>query len=88
MTIGWPRETPRRSYFFIEEGGNITGHLTSATYKASPIPAGDLDVQLLLTFSVKIERIFKLINYLFDYDYTGGEAENNKEKSGAMKKST
>ena len=66
----------------METGGNITEHLTPATYKASPIPADDLKVHLLLTFSVKIEGIFKLINDLFDYEYTGQEAENNKEQSG------
>ena len=56
----------------MEDGRNTTGHLTSTTYK----------VCLLLTFSVKSERIFKLINDLCDYGYTGEEAENNKEESG------
>ena len=58
----------------MEEGGNITGHLISTTYKVSPTPAGGLEVLLLLTFSVKSERIFKLmkkfVNDLYDYDYS------------------
>ena len=60
--------------------------LTSETYKASPIPAGDLEVSLLITFFVKSEGIFKLmkifVNDLYDHDYTGEEAENKKEESG------
>ena len=72
----------------MEKGGNITGQLISITYKVSPIHAGGLEVPLLLTFSVKSERIglFKLMkscfNGLYDYDYTGKQAENNEEASG------
>ena len=70
----------------MEEGGNITGHLISATCKVSPIPVGSLEVSLLLTFSVKSERMFKLmkifVNDLYDYDYIGEQAENNEEESG------
>ena len=69
----------------MEEGGNITAHLISITYKVSPIPAGRLEVSLLLTFSVKSERIFKsmknFVNDLFDYDFTGEQAESNAEES-------
>ena len=70
----------------MEEGGNITRQLISTTYKVSPIPAGSLEVLLLLTFSTKREKIFKLkksfINDLHDDDYTGEKAENNEEESG------
>ena len=66
--------------------GNITGHLISTTYKVSPVPTENLEVALLRTFSVKSERIFKLIksfvNNLYDYEYTGEQAENNEEESG------
>ena len=58
-----PREISCLSYFFMEEGGNITRHLVSTTYKVSPIPAGGLEVPLLLTFSVKRERIFKFCQW-------------------------
>ena len=70
----------------MEEGGNITWNLIFTTYKVSPIPAGELEVSLLLTFSVKSERIFKLmksfVNDLYDYDYTGEQAKSNEEESG------
>ena len=70
----------------MEEDGNITGHLISTTYKVSPLPAGGLNVLLLLTFSVKSERITKLmkrfVNDLYYYDYTGEKAESNEEESG------
>ena len=80
------REISCLGYFFMEEGGNITRHLISTTYKVSPIPAGGLEVLLLLTFSTKREKIFKLkksfVNDLHDDDYTGEKAENNEEESG------
>ena len=59
LTVGHiPREISRHSYFFPKEGGNITGHLICTNYKVSPIPASGLEVPLLLTFSVKSEKIF------------------------------
>ena len=68
------------------EDGNITGHLISTTCKVSPIPAGGLEVPLLLTFSVKSGRITQLmkrfVNDLYDYNYTGEQAENNEEGNG------
>ena len=87
LTVGHiPREISCLCYFFVEKGGNITEHFISTTDKVSPIPAGGLEVPLLLTFSVKSERITKLmkrfVNDLYDYDYTGEQAENNEEESG------
>ena len=45
---------------------------------------------MLLTFSVKSERIFKtvkrFVNDLYDYDYTEVQAENNEEESGDNEK--
>ena len=86
LTVGHiPREISRHCYFFLKEGGNITGHLICTNYKVSPIPAGGLEVPLLLTFSVKSERIFELmksfVNDLYEYDYTGEQAKNE-ESSG------
>ena len=85
LIVGHTREILRHCYLFMEEGGNTTGHLVSTNYKVSPIPAGGLEVPLLLTFSVKSERIFKLmkgfVNDFYDYDYTGERAENNEEES-------
>ena len=86
LTVGHiPREISRHCYFFLKEGGNITGHLICTNYKVSPIPAGGLEVPLLLTFSVKSERIFELmksfVNDLYEYDYTGEQAKSNEEES-------
>ena len=53
-----PREISLHCYFFMAEG-DITGHMTSTIYKVSPTPAGGLEVLLLLTFSVKSERILR-----------------------------
>ena len=53
----------------------------------SPIPAGGLEVPLFLKFlfSVKSERIFKLMRDfiidLYDYKYNGAQLENNEEES-------
>ena len=85
LTVGHiPREILRHCYFFLE-GGNITGYLICTNYKVSPIPAGGLEVLLLLTFSVKSERIFELmksfVNDLHEYYYTGEQAKNNEEES-------
>ena len=47
-----PREISRHVYFFIKsEGGSVNGTLISTKYRTSPIPAGGLDIPLLLTFS-------------------------------------
>ena len=74
------------TYIYMYMLGNITGHLISTTCKESLIPVGGLEVPLLLKFSFKSERIFKLMksfaNDLYDYDYTEKQAENNEEESG------
>ena len=80
-----PREIWHHCYFFMEEDGNITGHI-AITYKVFPVPSSGLEVLLLLTFSVKSERIFKLmksfVNDLYDYAYAGEQAENNDKECG------
>ena len=71
-----PKEISRHCHFFLK--GNITGHLICTNYKVSPIPAGGLEVPLLLTFFIKSERIFELmksfVNNLYEYDYSGEQA--------------
>ena len=86
MTVGHiPREISRHCFYFIKEGGSISGHLLSTNYKVSPIPAGGLEVPLLLTFTVKEDRIFFLmndfINNLYDYDYTGEKEDKKNDGS-------
>ena len=66
-----PREISRHCYFFMKEGGEISGYLVSTNYKPSPISAGGLEVLLLLTFSVKNEKIFEqmkeFVTTLYNY---------------------
>ena len=80
-----PRKISPHHYFFLKEGGNITGHLICTNYKVSPIPAGGLEIPLQLTFFAKSERIFELmksfVNDLYEYDYTGEQTKNNEEES-------
>ena len=61
----------------MEEGGNITGNVILTTCKVSSVPVGGLEVPLLLTFSIKSERIFKwiktFVNGLYDYNFTEEE---------------
>ena len=68
------REISCNCYFLMKEGGEISGYLVSSNYKPSPIPAGRLEVPLLLTFSVKNEQIFEqmkeFVTTLYDYKYT------------------
>ena len=79
-----PREISRYWYFFLKEGVNIIGHLICTNYKVSPIPAGGLEVALLLSFSVKSERIFELtknfVNDLYEYDYTGAQVKKKRKR--------
>ena len=52
ITFGYiPREISRYAYFFIKtENGKVNGHVKSLTYRPSPIPSGDLETPLKLTF--------------------------------------
>ena len=81
----YSNEISRHCYFFLKEDGNITGHLICTNYKVSPNPARGFEVPLLITFSVKSERIFELmksfVSDLYEYDYTGEQAKNDEEES-------
>ena len=86
MTVGHiPREISRHCFYFIQEGGSISGQLLSTNYKVSPIPAGGLEVPLLLTFSVIEDRIFSLmkdfVKNLYDYNYTGEHKSKDDKES-------
>ena len=68
----------------MKEGGEISGYLVSTNYKPSPIPAGGLEVPLLLTFSVKNEQIFEqmkeFVTTLYDYEYTGMKEDESEDE--------
>ena len=85
ITVGHiPKEISRHCYFFMKEGGEISGYLVSTNYKPSPIPAGGLEVPLLLTFSVKNEQIFEqmkeFVTTLYDYEYKGMNEDESKDE--------
>ena len=60
LTVGHiPRKRSRQCFYYIKEGGVITGHVVSTNYKVSPILAGGLEIPLSLTFSVDQKKIMK-----------------------------
>ena len=74
--------------FFLKEGGNLTGHLICTNCKVSPIPTGSLELPLVLTFSVKSERIFELMNSFVNdlYEYWKAGKKTTKKRAVTMKK--
>ena len=68
----------------MKEGAQISGYLVSTNYKPSLIPAGGLEVPLLLTFSVKNEQIFEqmkeFVTTLYDYEYTGMKEDESEDE--------
>ena len=79
------REISSHCFYFIQEGASISGQLLSTNYKVPPIPAGGLEVPLLLTFSVIEDRNFSLmkdfVKNLYDYNYTGEHKSKDDEES-------
>ena len=56
-----PREISRHCFYYIKEGGVIPWHVVSTNYKVSSIPAGGLEIPLLLTFSEEEKRIHEMM---------------------------
>ena len=87
-TVGHiPREISRHVYFFIKsEGGSVNGTVISTKYRMSPIPAGGLEIPLLLTFScskaINFEKMKKFVQTLYNYKFTGTviEEENSDDE--------
>ena len=81
------REISRHVYFFIKsEGGSVNGIVISTKYRTSPIPAGGLEIPLLLTFScskaINFEKMKTFVQTLYDYKFTGTviEEENTDDE--------
>ena len=80
-----PCEISRHVNFFITtEGRQVNGHVKSLTYRPSPIPSGDLEIPLQLTFSCGQRKTLDIMNTfenrLYDCNYTDiVNAEENEE---------
>ena len=46
-----PKELSRFIFYFIQEGGSVTGTVASTTRRISPIPEGWLEVPILMHFT-------------------------------------
>ena len=87
-TVGHiPREISRHVYFFIKsEGGSVNGTVISTKYRTSPIPAGGLEIPLLLTFScskaINFGKMKTFVQTLYDYNFNGTviEEENSDDE--------
>ena len=52
VTVGHvPRELSRFIFYFIQEGGSVTGTVASTTPRISPIPEGGLEVPISMHFT-------------------------------------
>jgi len=88
-TVGHvPREISRHVYFFLkEEGGKVDGYVLSTQYRPSPIPAGGLEIPLLLNFKspryVTHQKMKDFLTKLYSWDFEGSkttEDEDDEEK--------
>ena len=86
-TVGHvPREISRHIFFFLkEESGKIDGFIHSTQYRPLPIPAGGLEIPLMLTFKsptfLTHKKMKQFITTLYSYDYEGIGPEEVDEDS-------
>ena len=89
ITVGHlPREISRHIHFFIKtEGGKVQGTVKSLLYRASPIPAGGLEIPLILKFENKDQETLDImhgfVKSLYDWNYDGQakKGESNEVES-------
>ena len=85
-----PREISRYVYYFLHEGGVITGTVVSTNASISPMPAGGLEVPLMLTFAHKdkavaekmkafVSKQLSRVNETFALEDTETPAESDEE---------
>ena len=86
-TVGHiPREISRHVFFFLkEENGRIEGTVHSTKYRPSPIPAGGLEIPLMLTFKstrfVTHQKMKEFMTSLYSYEYEPQEINSKDEES-------
>ena len=59
-----PREISRFVYFFLHEGGAVSGTVVDTIFCVSPIPEGGLEIKLLLYFTHPVDRILEKMKEL------------------------
>ena len=80
-TVGHiPREISRHVYFFLkEENGQIDGTVHSVDYRPSPVPAGGLEIPLVLNFKsssyVTHMKMKEFVTSLYSYEFIAKETE-------------
>lgn len=63
VTVGHiPRELARFVYFFLHEGGSVSGTVASLNPNVSPIPEGGLEIPILMHFTHKNMVILDKMN--------------------------
>lgn len=75
VTVGHiPRELSRFVFFFLHEGGSVSGTVASLTPNTSPIPEGGLEVPILMHFTHRSKAILDKMSLL-----VGRQIEKMKE---------
>ena len=86
-TVGHiPREISIHVFFFLkEENGRIEGTVHSTTYWPSPVPAGGLEIPLMLTFKstrfVTHQKMKDFMTSLYSYEYEPQEINSKDEEN-------
>ena len=76
-TVGHiPREISRHVYYFLKEiGRKVDGHVFFTQYRPSPIPAGGLEIPLLLNFKspryITHQKMKDFLSKLYSWDFEG-----------------
>ena len=81
-----PREVYRHVFFFLkEENGRIEGTVHSTKYRPYPIPAGGLEIPLMLTFKstrfVTHQKMKDFMTSLYSYEYEPQEINSKDEEN-------
>ena len=85
-----PREISRYVYFIIKQsGGRVRGKLKSLKYKPSPIPAGGLEVPLLLKFAPQdkwvTDKLEEFVENFYSFDFAGDLVVNDEDEKSNSK---
>lgn len=71
VTVGHiPRELSRYVYYFLNEGGSVTGTVSSVQHRVSPIPEGGLEIPIQMTFSHHAKPIIEKMKLFVETQIT------------------